>query len=157
MIFIARWWQWWWCYFFSFFQTWVTKHFNNFIEYSFLKALREWRFISVLFCFVSILTETVAQRCSVKQVFLEISQNSQKIICARPATLVNFGCFWINQETWCKLQSHWFPNFSCVLKSEWTKTLWMYWGGKPIKSQEVILSPHQDLFLVDQKMFRKYS
>ena len=84
MIFIARWWQWWWCFFFSFFQTWVTKHFNNFIEYSFLKALREWRFISVLFCFVSILTETVAQRCSVKQVFLEISQNSQKIICARP-------------------------------------------------------------------------
>ena len=33
-------------------------------------------------------SETVAQRCSVKQVFLEISQNSQENTCARVSLLI---------------------------------------------------------------------
>ena len=33
-------------------------------------------------------TETVAQRCSVKKVFLEISQNSQENTCARVSFLI---------------------------------------------------------------------
>ena len=36
----------------------------------------------------SIYTKAVAQRCSVKNVFLEISQNSQKNTCARVSFLV---------------------------------------------------------------------
>ena len=47
-----------------------------------------------------LLSEAVAQRCSVKQVFLEISQNSQENICARVSFLglagLSGGCFWIN-------------------------------------------------------------
>ena len=34
------------------------------------------------------LTELVARRCSVKKVFLEISQNSQENICARVSFLI---------------------------------------------------------------------
>ena len=33
--------------------------------------------------------EAVAQRCSVKKVFLEISQNSQENTCARVSFLIN--------------------------------------------------------------------
>ena len=37
-------------------------------------------------------TEAVAQRCSVKKIFLEISQNSQKNACARVSFLIkNFS------------------------------------------------------------------
>ena len=35
-----------------------------------------------------ILTEAVVQRCSVKKVFLEISQNSQENTCARDSFLI---------------------------------------------------------------------
>ena len=35
-------------------------------------------------------TEAVAQRCSVKKLFLEISQNSQENICARASFLITF-------------------------------------------------------------------
>ena len=43
-------------------------------------------------------TEGVAQRCSVKKVFLEISQNSQENTCARVSFLIKlqtWGCFWM--------------------------------------------------------------
>ena len=35
-------------------------------------------------------TETVVERCSVKNVFLEISQNSQESTCARVSFLIKF-------------------------------------------------------------------
>ena len=44
--------------------------------------------------------EAVARRCSVKKVFLEISQNSQENTCVRPATLLKkrlwHRCFPVN-------------------------------------------------------------
>ena len=49
-----------------------------------------------------LLPETVAQRCSVKKVFLEISQNSQKNTCVRVSFLVKFkpeACSFIEKET----------------------------------------------------------
>ena len=36
-------------------------------------------------------TEAVARRCSVKKVFLEISQNSQEDTCARVSFLIKFS------------------------------------------------------------------
>ena len=48
------------------------------------------RFSEKLFLFfISVLLEAVAQRCSVKKVFLEISQNSQENTCARVSFLIN--------------------------------------------------------------------
>ena len=41
----------------------------------------------------SFLPETVTQRCSVKKVFLEISQNSQESTFARVPKLQALGCF----------------------------------------------------------------
>ena len=37
--------------------------------------------------------EAVAQRCSVKKVFLEISQNSQENICARVSFIIKLQVF----------------------------------------------------------------
>ena len=39
--------------------------------------------------YVLLFSEAVAQRCSVKKVFLEISQNSQENTCARVFFLIN--------------------------------------------------------------------
>ena len=47
-------------------------------------------------------TEAVAQRCSVKKLFLEISQNSQENTCARFSFLIKFqagACNFIKIET----------------------------------------------------------
>ena len=54
--------------------------------------------------------ETVAQRCSVKMVFLEISQNSQENICVRVSFLIKS---FLNKRLW-----HWcFPvNFAKFLR-----------------------------------------
>ena len=41
-------------------------------------------------------TEAVTDRCSIKQVFLEISQNSQENVCARITSLIKF---FIKKET----------------------------------------------------------
>ena len=38
-------------------------------------------------------SEAVAQRCSVKKVFLEISQNSQENTCARASVLVKLHAY----------------------------------------------------------------
>ena len=45
--------------------------------------------------------EAVAQRCSVKKVFLKISQNSQENTCARPCFLIKLpqACNYIKNET----------------------------------------------------------
>ena len=40
-------------------------------------------------------TEAVARRCSVKKMFLEISQNSQENTCARVSFLIQFNCSFI--------------------------------------------------------------
>ena len=39
--------------------------------------------------FLKLLTEAVVQRCSIKKVFLKISQNSQENTCARVSGLTN--------------------------------------------------------------------
>ena len=46
------------------------------------------------------LPEAVARRCSVKKVFLEISQNSQENTCARVSFFINTygGCFCITKN-----------------------------------------------------------
>ena len=41
-----------------------------------------------LFCLKKVLSEAVAQGCSLKKVFLEISQNSQENTCARVSFLI---------------------------------------------------------------------
>ena len=43
--------------------------------------------------------EVVAQTCSVKKVYLEISQNSQENICARVSFLIKLACNFIKKET----------------------------------------------------------
>ena len=53
-------------------------------------------FLDLYFCYISInsswksfsIIEAVAQRCSIKKVFLEVSQNSQKNTCARVSFLI---------------------------------------------------------------------
>ena len=48
------------------------------------------------------MSEAVAQRCSVKKVFLEISQNSQENTCARVSFLIKLqdsGCNFIEKKT----------------------------------------------------------
>ena len=51
--------------------------------------------------FYILLRGAVAWRCTLKKVFLEISQNSQENICARASFLIKLntsgGCFWANQ------------------------------------------------------------
>ena len=45
--------------------------------------------------------EAVAQKCSVKKVFLKISENSQENPCLRPAILLNTGVLlWILRKLW---------------------------------------------------------
>ena len=56
-------------------------------------------FVTPQFIYMCILSEAVAQRCSVKKVFLEISQKSQENTCARVSFLITLqaettgGCF----------------------------------------------------------------
>ena len=48
------------------------------------------------------MSEAVAQRCSVKKVFLEISQNSHENTCARFSFLIKLhaeACHFINEKT----------------------------------------------------------
>ena len=50
----------------------------------------------------STITEAVVWRCSVKKVFLEISQNSQENTCARVSFLIKLqalACSFIKKET----------------------------------------------------------
>ena len=54
--------------------------------------------------------EVVVQRCSVKKVFLEISQNSQENTCARVSFLIKLqvlGCFW----GYHAFINYWWKNF----------------------------------------------
>ena len=62
-------------------------------------------------------TETVVRRCSVKKVFVEISQNSQENTCARDSSLMKLqGEAWdfINRETLAQV-------WLATLKSEWQR------------------------------------
>ena len=63
------------------------------------------------------MTEAVARRCSVKKVFLEISQNSQKNTCARVSFLISCrpeACNFI----WKRLWHRCFPvNFTKFLRT----------------------------------------
>ena len=62
-------------------------------------------------------TETVVRRCSVKKVFLEISQNSQENTCARDSSLMKLqGEAWdfINREALAQV-------WLATLKSEWQR------------------------------------
>ena len=51
----------------------------------------------------SVLSEALVQRCSVKKVFIKISQNSQENTCARVSFLINFIVFFFNKLYWCLL------------------------------------------------------
>ena len=44
------------------------------------------------------LPEAVPQRCSIKKVFLEISQNAQENTCARVSFLIKLACNFIKNE-----------------------------------------------------------
>ena len=48
-------------------------------------------------------TKAVVQTCSVKEVFLEISQNSQENICARVSILIKVQA-WGLQDCWVSLR-----------------------------------------------------
>ena len=56
-------------------------------------------------------TEAVVQRCSVKKVFLEISQNSQENTCARVSFLIKLQAF-IKKETLAQVFSSEFCEIS---------------------------------------------
>ena len=76
--------------------------------------------IIILPC-ISILTEAVAQRCYVKNVFLEISQNSQENTCARVSVLIKLqasGLHFIKIETLGQVFS---VNFAKFLRTPFLK------------------------------------
>ena len=57
---------------------------------------------------MNLLSEAVVQRCSVKMVFLNISQNSQENTCARVSFLIKFeaeACNFIKKETLAQVLS----------------------------------------------------
>ena len=59
--------------------------------------------------------EAVAQRCSVKKVFLEISQNSQENTCARASFLIklqSWACNFIKDEALAQVFSYEFCEIS---------------------------------------------
>ena len=58
---------------------------NSFTCYSQKAALND---LPVVFLFEDKFPAALAQRCSVKKVFLEISQNSQENTCARASFLI---------------------------------------------------------------------
>ena len=65
-------------------------------------------------------SEAVAQRCFVKKVFLEISQNSQENTCARVSFLIKLqavACNFIKKETLAQLFSCEFCEISKITSS----------------------------------------
>ena len=56
------------------------------------------------FCLL-IMTEAVAQRCSVKKVFLENSQNSHENTCFTVSLLISWTCIFIEKEILTKVFS----------------------------------------------------
>ena len=67
----------------------------------------------------SIKTEAVVQRCSVKKVFLKISQNSQENTCARASFLIKLQasvCNFIKKETLAQV-------FSCEFCEVFKKSM----------------------------------
>ena len=87
-------------------------------------------------------TETVVRSCSVKKVFLEISQNSQENICARDSSLIKLQAeSWdfINREALAQvvlatLKSDWqscFPkNFAKFLRTPFPKLIFQDFASR---------------------------
>ena len=70
-------------------------------------------FVTPQFIYMCILSEAVAQRCSVKKVFLEISQNSQENTCARDSFLIEPATL-LKKDLWYR----YFPvNFAKFLRT----------------------------------------
>ena len=69
---------------------------------------------SCLWLCQGLFTEAVAQRCSVKKMFLEISQNSQENTCARASLLRPEACNFIKREA---LAQVFFVNFAKFLRT----------------------------------------
>ena len=68
------------------------------------------------------MVEAVAQRFSVKQLFLEISQNSQEKTCARVSYLIKLffkntsgDCFWNERHIFKLVFSRWLEHWSCII------------------------------------------
>ena len=62
-----------------------------------------------------VITEAVVQRCSVKKMFLEVSQNSQENTCARVSFLIKLqteACNFIKKETLTQVFSYEFCEIS---------------------------------------------
>ena len=58
------------------------------------------RIILIIFQMKIVATEAVAQRCSVKKVFLEILQNSQENTCARVSFLIKLQATLLKKRLW---------------------------------------------------------
>ena len=71
--------------------------------------------------------EVVAQTCSVKKVYLEISQNSQENICARVSFLIKLACNFIKKETLAQVFSCEFCEIS--KNTIFTEHLWTNASG----------------------------
>ena len=85
-------------------------------------------------------TEAVARRCSVKKVFLEISQNSKENTCARVSFLIKLrtsACNFIKKETLAKV-------FSCEF-CEISKSTFFY-KTPPVAASK--RNRHQISFLI---------
>ena len=67
--------------------------------------------MTLLYCnYLKLLSEAVAPRCSVKKVFLNISQNSQENTCARVSLLITLLNF-VKRETLAQVSSVKFVKF----------------------------------------------
>ena len=78
--------------------------------------------MTLLYCnYLKLLSEAVAPRCSVKKVFLNISQNSQENTCARVSLLITLLNF-VKRETLAQVSSVKFVKFLRTLF--FTKHLW---------------------------------
>ena len=75
------------------------------LTFCFFKFSRVWFYSNLNLCHSQ---EAFVQRCSLKKVFLEVSQNSQENTCARSATLLKRdpeACNFIKKETLAQLFS----------------------------------------------------
>ena len=78
--------------------------------------------LTLFYLIMVIMTETVAQRCSLKKVFLEISQNLQENTCARVSFLIKLQAVMIILYLYFKTLKgcigYIFANLFCIPKRE---------------------------------------
>ena len=110
---------------------------------------------------LSLLTEAVARRCSVKKVFLEISLNSQENTCARVSFLIMLQASGLRPATLLKkrLWHRCFPvNFAKFLRTSFfIEHLWwllLYWHGSYIHQIYLVTPLHN--FGDYRRVFLKY-